>query len=76
MDFSDTLLAELCNVPPQSTSLGAPDPSSEGVHKLSDDVLFKVISEGKNNMPSFKDELSKDEIRAVITHVRTFAKKQ
>jgi cytochrome c6 len=57
-------------------SLGAPDLSSDDVQKLSDDMLFDVISKGKNNMPSFKDQLSQDDIKAAISHVRTFAAKR
>ncbi len=57
-------------------SLGVPDLSSDEVQKLSDDMLFDVISNGKNNMPVFKDQLSADEIRAAISHVRTFAARE
>lgn len=57
-------------------SLGVPDLSSDDVQKLSDDMLFDVVFNGKNNMPAFRGQLSADEIHAAISHVRTFAKKK
>jgi hypothetical protein len=42
---------------------------SDDVQKLSDGMPFDVTSKGKNDMPSFKEELSGDEIRAAISHV-------
>jgi cytochrome c6 len=56
-------------------SLMAPDLRSDQVQKVSDDDLKKQVSEGKNNMPPFKDTLSADQIQAVVAYVRTFAKK-
>jgi cytochrome c6 len=60
---------------PVGLSLMAPDLRSDAVQKLSDDDLKKQVSEGKNNMPPFKDTLSTDQIQAVVAYVRTFAKK-
>lgn len=40
----------------------------------SDDELFKSIQNGKGDvMPAFKDELSEDQIRALVSYVRSFA---
>jgi mono/diheme cytochrome c family protein len=60
---------------PTGLSLMAPDLRSDQVQKLTDDDLKKQVSEGKNNMPPFKDTLSADDIQAVVAYVRTFAKK-
>ena len=60
---------------PTGQSLMAPDLRSDAVQKLSDDDLKKQVSEGKNNMPPFKDVLSAADIQAVVAYVRTFANK-
>lgn len=39
-----------------------------------DEELLKVVSEGKGVMPSMKNLLSQDEVKAVVEYVRTFAK--
>jgi len=54
-----------------------PRPSSftdaERMAKASDDSLVKVISVGRNEMPSFKKILTEDEIREVVTYLRCFS---
>src|SRR5277367_5665337 len=45
-------------------SMGVPDLRSPGVQKLPDTQLAQIISEGKEGMPSFKNSLSADQIRA------------
>jgi mono/diheme cytochrome c family protein len=54
-----------------------PRPSSftdaERMAKVSDDSLAKVISVGRNEMPSFKKILTENEIREVVTYVRCFS---
>jgi cytochrome c6 len=57
-------------------ALNAPDLRSDAVQKLSDADLKKQVSDGKNNMPPFKDTLKPDEITAVVAYVRTFAHKK
>src|SRR5271170_824253 len=57
-------------------ALSAPDLRSDAVQKLSDADLKKQVSDGKNNMPPFKDTLKPDEIDAVVAYVRTFAHKK
>jgi len=45
--------------------------------KRSDDSVVKVLTKGKNeNMKSFKDKLSHEQMVAVAAYIRTFAKKQ
>jgi mono/diheme cytochrome c family protein len=49
-----------------------PFTDAERMAKVSDDSLAKVISDGRNGMPSFKKTLTEDEIRTVVTYVRCF----
>lgn len=44
------------------------------VQKLTDAELITTITNGKNKMPSFGKKLSADDIKAVVTYVRTFKK--
>ena len=37
----------------------------------SDEELDTIVKNGKNKMPSFKDKLSEDQVKAVITYIRT-----
>jgi cytochrome c6 len=37
----------------------------------SDDELFAIVKNGKNKMPSFKDKLTDDQVKAVIAYIRT-----
>lgn len=41
---------------------------------LTEEELTKIISEGKNFMPSWKKRLSGDELRQVIAYVKTLRK--
>lgn len=45
------------------------------VQKLTDAELTKVISDGKGKMPPFGKRVTADEIKALVAHIRTFAKK-
>jgi mono/diheme cytochrome c family protein len=47
---------------------------SDDVRKLSPDEMKQVITDGKDSMPSFADQLSPEEIAAVIGYVRTLQK--
>ena len=47
-------------------SLGSPE-----VQKVSDAALTTVISDGKAKMPAYKTKLSADEIKALVTYIRT-----
>jgi len=58
-------------------ALKAPDLNSDAVRKLTEAEIVKQISDGKNNMPPFKNTLTKDQISALATYVHTtFGKKK
>ena len=57
-------------------SMQAPDLRSEQVQKHSDAELAQVIAEGKGDMPSFKNSLTADQLRAVVVYIRRLAKKR
>jgi len=42
--------------------------------KPNDARMIKVITDGKGNMPGFKETLNEDEIRAAMLFVKTFKK--
>jgi len=46
------------------------------VQKNSDSDLSHVISQGKNGMPAFGNDLSADDIKALVLYVRTFKAKK
>lgn len=47
---------------------------SDEVRKLSPDEMKQVVTNGKGSMPSFTDQLSPEEISAVVGYVRTLQK--
>jgi mono/diheme cytochrome c family protein len=48
----------------------------ENIQKDSEDEMIKVVTNGKGkHMDSFSDELSRDEIKAVVEYYRGLAKK-
>jgi cytochrome c5 len=49
--------------------LGSPE-----VQKQTDKELHDWTANGKGKMPAYKDKLSADEIKALVTHIRMFAK--
>jgi cytochrome c6 len=61
------------------TAAGKPmklrDLGSADVQKQSDTDLYKITADGKGKMPAYKAKLSDTEIKALVTHMRTFAKK-
>ena len=57
-------------------TLKAADLRSPDVQKQSDAELAQIISEGKGNMPSFKDSLNQEQIRALVAFIRKLAKNQ
>lgn len=61
---------------PTGKALKAPDLHSDVVQKLTDAQIAEQISNGKNNMPPFKNTLTKDQIQALVKYVRTFGKKK
>jgi mono/diheme cytochrome c family protein len=52
-------------------SLNVPDLRSPAVQKLPDAELTQIISDGKGGMPSFKNSLSEEQIRALVAHIRS-----
>lgn len=55
--------------------LGAHDLHSAEVQKMSDAELSEVIAKGKNKMPSYEKSLKADDIKGLVAHIRTLAKK-
>ena len=54
-------------------SLQAADLRSAEVQNKPDTELIDAATNGKGNMPPFKDKLSNQEIQSLITYVRTLA---
>jgi len=62
---------------PTGKALMAPDLHSDAVQKMTVAQMVTQVSDGKNNMPPFKNSLTKEQISAVVTYVRTeFGKKK
>lgn len=58
-------------------ALKAPDLHSDVVQKMTVAQMQTQVSDGKNNMPPFKNTLSKEQIDGVVTYIRaTFGKKK
>jgi cytochrome c6 len=53
----------------------AADLTSTAIQKLTDSSLSRVVENGKEKMPAFKDKLSSDEIKSVVAYVRQLPKK-
>jgi cytochrome c6 len=60
---------------PVGKSLQVADLRSADVQKKTDAELTQSIAEGKGNMPAFKTSVTENEIRAVLTYVRSLAAK-
>ena len=61
---------------PTGKALKAPDLHSDVVQKMTKQQIVDQVSNGKNNMPPFKNTLSKDQISAVADYVHSaFGKK-
>jgi cytochrome c6 len=61
---------------PTGKSLKAPDLRSDAVQKLTNAQIETQISDGKNNMPPFKNSLTADQIKALAEYVHTLGKKK
>jgi len=62
---------------PTGKALKAPDLHSDAVQKMTKQQIEDQISNGKNNMPPFKNTLSKDQISALADYVHSeFGKKK
>ncbi len=60
---------------PIGKSMNVPDLRSAEIQKLPDTEIANVITNGKGNMPSFKN-LSKDQIHSLIAYIREQASKK
>jgi|HubBroStandDraft_6_1064221.scaffolds.fasta_scaffold1611606_2 mono/diheme cytochrome c family protein len=56
--------------------LGTHDFRSPEVQKESDGELTDIIAKGKNKMPAYEKSLKPDEIKGLVTYVRSFAAKK
>jgi len=56
-------------------SLNAPDLGSAPVQHQTDAQLQQIISNGKGNMPAFKDKLSQAEIAPLVAYVHKLSKR-
>lgn len=50
------------------------DLRSEEVQKQSDTELYDLIAKGKGKMPAYEKKLTKPQIEALVTHIRSLAK--
>lgn len=57
-------------------SLNVPDLRSEAVQKKSDADLAKMISDGKDNMPSFKENSTEAEIKGLVAYIRELGRQK
>ena len=57
-------------------SMNVPDLRSQAVQKLSDAELAQAISNGKGGMPPFKSSLSEEQIRSLVSYVRSLHQKK
>jgi cytochrome c6 len=48
---------------------------SAEVQKQSDAALTEVITKGKAKMPAYGGKMTPDEIKALVAHIRSLAKK-
>ncbi|MGH9702269.1 MAG: c-type cytochrome [Candidatus Acidiferrales bacterium] len=55
--------------------LGAHDFASPEVAKQSDDELAGIIAKGKAKMPGYEKSLKPEQIKALVTYIRSLAKK-
>lgn len=54
--------------------LGAKSFHSPEVSKMTDAELFEVTKNGKNKMPSYDKKLTDDQIKELITYIRSLGK--
>ena len=57
-------------------SMNVPDLRSSVVQNTADAELAQIISNGKGGMPAFKSSLSDDQIRGLVTYVRSLHQKK
>lgn len=59
---------------PVGKSLKLRDLGSADVQKQSDAELTAITADGKGKMPAYKSKLSADQIKQVVSYMRTFKK--
>ncbi|HKG11981.1 MAG TPA: cytochrome c [Pyrinomonadaceae bacterium] len=59
----------------QLSPLRAPSFKSDFVVKLTDEQLYKWMADGGGNMPSYKNTLTEEQMRALVKHVRELQSK-
>ena len=60
---------------PMGKKMNLRDLGSPEVQKQTDKELYDWTAVGKGKMPGYKDKLTDEEIKALVTHMRAFAKK-
>jgi mono/diheme cytochrome c family protein len=60
---------------PMGKKMNLRDLGSPEVQKQTDKELYDWTAVGKGKMPGYKDKLNDEEIKALVTHIRAFAKK-
>ena len=59
---------------PMGAKLKVQDLSSPTIQKMSDADLKKIVSDGKDKMPSYKAKLTKEQIDTLVAYVRSLKK--
>jgi len=59
---------------PMGKKMGLRDLGSPDVQKQTDKQLYDWTAVGKGKMPGYKDKLTDEEIKALVAHMRAFAK--
>ena len=60
---------------PMGKKMNLRDLGSPEVQKQTDRELYDWTAVGKGKMPGYKDKLSDEEIKALVAHMRSFARK-
>ena len=60
---------------PMGKKMNLRDLGSPEVQKQTDKELYDWTAVGKGKMPGYKDKLTDEEIKALVAHMRAFAKK-
>lgn len=59
---------------PQGKKTNAPDLRTPEIQSLTDDELSKRVAEGHAKMPSFKIQLTKEQIKTLVFYIREVGK--
>jgi mono/diheme cytochrome c family protein len=61
---------------PVGNKLGTHDLRSPDVQKTSDAELTEIVTNGKNKMPAYAKTLKADEIKGLVTYIRSLTAKK